>query len=87
MKRGIHTTRTIVSSALLATGILILPASGVLMHLAGHSHGLRETVLGLTRGGWVHLHVLAGFLFTIAAALHLRLNWKMYCNSIRARAK
>ncbi len=42
-------------------------------------------VLGITKAGWQAQHTVVGYLFILAAIVHLVLNWKIFLSYIRSR--
>ena len=58
--------KRIVSLILLVT-LMMLPVSAVILHV---SHG---TKMAHT---WLHLHVLLGIIFVVAAIFHIIYNWR-----------
>ena len=44
------------------------------------------TLAGLTKAEWQAVHMVFGFLFVAAGALHLFFNWKVLLNYLRSRA-
>ncbi len=43
-------------------------------------------ILGITKGGWEAQHTIVGFLFVIASAVHLVLNWKVFISYLKRRS-
>ena len=58
-------------SLTLLFSLIMLPVSGVIIHIG---HG---TETGHT---WLHLHVLIGIMFIVAAIYHIIYNWKVLKN-------
>ena len=44
-------------------------------------------ILGITKAGWQAQHTVVGYLFIIAAVVHLVLNWRIFLSYIRSKAK
>lgn len=44
-------------------------------------------ILGISKAGWQAQHTVVGYLFIIAAVVHLVLNWKIFLSYIRGRVK
>ena len=44
-------------------------------------------ILGISKTGWQAQHTVVGYLFIIAAVVHMVLNWKIFISYIRSRVK
>ena len=76
-RTGIN-ARALASLALFCAGAWLVP-SGIALHIASHD--------GFTRWGhfFMTMHNTASFVFVMAAAVHMSLNWKVLTHYVRAR--
>ncbi len=44
-------------------------------------------LLGISKGGWQALHTVMGYLFIVAAVVHLILNWNVFLNYLHSKMK
>ncbi len=79
MKTAKSTIRAI-ASAILFCSIFLLAFSGLSMHALGHENDFSESILGFSRDGWQHIHVLISLFFIASAVIHLVFNWKAFKN-------
>ena len=57
-----------IASLILLFSLVMLPVSGVIIHIG---HGTK------TGHTWLHLHVVIGIVFVVAAVFHVIYNWKV----------
>ena len=66
MTKKTFNKRKVVALILLAT-LVLMPVSGIIIHVT-HGAAISHT--------WLHIHVLFGILFVVAAIYHVVCNWR-----------
>lgn len=87
-KQGLQ-FRTVVS-IVVTWGFLLLAVTGLVLYIQPHgmvAYWTRWSLLGLGKDHWDGVHVVSGWIFLVAGALHVWLNWKPLLRHLGASAE